>query len=376
MNKAHTTFLRYWEHRNRRTGDVIDLGMGSPAMEVQPLPPTLQSALVHHAVSSSAAAYEPQMGSWELRELIARQYRERGIQCEPTNILVTPGALAAVSLARKFIFEKSRSIVFAPDYFNLVGAQGVVIKTRTAPTLSMEDVDAFASSDCESVLMTNPNNPLGVLENSEVIEALVRVAAQRSGFVLVDETCHCFLQSASTPWRSDSPRLIRVGSASKIWNLAGYRIGWLCADTGLIERLGSEIPLAYGNSCVPAGRAIAEYLHRRGAEDLIMEAATMHRMIRLREFALERLRDVESLELVVPPSAAFYALLRISSELDGQTISRMCLDAVGVDVLPGEIFGIDGPYVRICVGRRAETLERGISALEQFTKSLLRKNVA
>lgn len=96
----------------------------------------------------SGTGYYP-LGLPELRARIAEYYSSRGLPTEADNIVVVPGALAAVSVvARTFLGPGDRVVVESPGYPNAVGAT-VAAGARPVPLgigAGHWDVDEIAAT--------------------------------------------------------------------------------------------------------------------------------------------------------------------------------------------------------------------------------------
>jgi histidinol-phosphate aminotransferase len=135
-----------------------------------------------------------------------------------------------------------------------------------------------ASDSGGLVYICNPNNPTGSLTPRKDIEAFVHELSPKT-MVLIDEAYHHFV-SPNTSYGSfldrpiDDPRVMVVRTFSKIYGLAGMRVGYVVAAPDLIRRL-SAARLQFGVSVLAARGAAAalddsEYVRlsiKRNADD-------------------------------------------------------------------------------------------------------------
>ena len=89
--------------------------------------------------------------------------------------------------------------------------------------------------DADLVVLGNPNNPTGTLDEPSAIVSLCRPGR----IVLVDEAFMDFVTDnrSSLTGRVDMPGLVVVRSVTKLWAVPGVRAGWLVADPSIAERL-------------------------------------------------------------------------------------------------------------------------------------------
>lgn len=84
------------------------------------------------------------------------------------------------------------------------------------------------------VFIASPNNPTGNRMSEERLREVV--AAASSSFAIVDEAYADYAGASVRSWREDHPHLGVLGTLSKV-GLAALRVGWLEADTTLVEAL-------------------------------------------------------------------------------------------------------------------------------------------
>jgi DNA-binding transcriptional MocR family regulator len=183
----------------------------------------------------------------ELQAAIARLYDERGLPTDPAQVMVTPGALAGVSIVTQALAGRGdRVLVDTPGYPNAAerirGSGARLATTEVDP--DGWDLDATASRLRQvaprlAYLIPDFQNPTGLLMSDQERE---RYAAElRRGHVIpiVDES-HVMLalegQDMPRPFAAYAPETVTVGSASKaFWG--GLRVGWVRAPLDQMEQL-------------------------------------------------------------------------------------------------------------------------------------------
>jgi DNA-binding transcriptional MocR family regulator len=179
----------------------------------------------------AGAGYHP-AGLPELREAVASSFADRGLPTDPDQIVITPGALAAVAIAaRALVRPGTRVLLESPTYPNAIatferaGARvsGVdaghadpgqdhpwqVSSTRECSGLTWAgDVSAAAEQlrPAAAYLVPDVHNPIGALRSDQarqqVADALGRAAPRRSS---TNRSC-CSTWTAS-PCRPPSPAI-------------------------------------------------------------------------------------------------------------------------------------------------------------------------
>jgi histidinol-phosphate/aromatic aminotransferase/cobyric acid decarboxylase-like protein/adenosyl cobinamide kinase/adenosyl cobinamide phosphate guanylyltransferase len=192
---------------------------------------------------------------------------------------------------------------------------------------------ADVPDEADLVVLGRPDNPTGTVDPDETIEALCRPGRT----VVVDEAFAEFLpDAAGVAGRPDLPGLVVLRSFTKLWGLAGLRVGYLVAPGSLAQRLAAaRQPWAVDTLALEAMAALA------GAEDERRRRADA--VAGARSHLLETLRTIPG--ITAWDAAANFVLLR-SPLAD---LRERLLDD-GIAVRRGETFpGLDVHHVRVAV---------------------------
>ncbi|PPF89493.1 PLP-dependent aminotransferase family protein [Subtercola sp. Z020] len=217
------------------------------------------SAGVSEAIQQAAADVAPLLdtlgfelhGLPALREAIADRYTERGLPTEPGEIMVTGGALSALSLiTRAFVARGDRVVVETPTYPHAADTL-LAAGARLVPVgVSVDDgwnedalLDALAqSAPALAYVMPDFHNPTGASMTPGFRRRLVAAAAATRTVLVADETTAEL--DIDRPAVAGDPYMplaaygdaVLIGSTSKtFWG--GLRIGWIRAERAVIRRL-------------------------------------------------------------------------------------------------------------------------------------------
>lgn len=198
-------------------------------------------------------------------------------------------------------------------------------------TLDPADVPEHA----ELVVLGRPDNPTGVVDDPAVIAALCRPGRT----VVLDEAFADFLPDGAglAGWRGLTG-LVVLRSLTKLWGMAGLRVGYLLGDADLIARLAAaRQPWPLSSLALTALAACTD----PAAEPERRERA--ERVAQCRRQLFADLREVPGLR--VWPGTANFLLLRTD-----RPDLRERLLADGLAVRRGDTFpGLDSRYVRVAV---------------------------
>lgn len=203
------------------------------------------AALDALAKSGPTAARYPDAIEDAARDAIARSH---GVS--PDRIVLGAGSSDVLRMADSAFLPAGQRVVAAEPTFEAVLLYARVTKAESVkiPLTADWKHDLGKMADaCDArtglVYLCNPNNPTGSLTPSDAIEAFAaRVPA--STIVLIDEAYHHFVESPSyrtaIPLIERQPNVIVARTFSKIFGLAGLRIGYAVASAENAKILGSQ----------------------------------------------------------------------------------------------------------------------------------------
>ncbi|MBZ5567305.1 MAG: aminotransferase class I/II-fold pyridoxal phosphate-dependent enzyme [Acidobacteriia bacterium] len=174
---------------------------------------------------------------------IYRDVVERIAACNkvsPKQVLLGNGSTEVLAMASRAFTGPGRKLIAAVptfesslEYSRDRGAQVVEVPLTSNYAHDLDAMLARTSSDTGLVYICNPNNPTASLTPRLDIEAFVRKLPSNT-YVLIDEAYHHFATD-SPDYVSfierpvDDPRLIVARTFSKVYGMAGLRLGYSVA---------------------------------------------------------------------------------------------------------------------------------------------------
>ncbi len=201
-----------------------------------------------------------------------------------------------------------RALVFEPTYalhshLARITGTGVVAAARDDDFAIDPDHarGVIAREQPEIVFVCSPNNPSGTVEPRATVEAVLEVAP---GIVVVDEAYGEFAPESALELVSDARPLVVTRTYSKVWSLAGLRLGFAVAPEWLVDELDKVVlPYHLDVATQIAGRLALDYVDE-------MEAR-VRLLIEERERVTVALGDIPGIEPV--PSGANFVLFRCTT---------------------------------------------------------------
>ncbi len=225
-------------HGGVQDAELSALGLGRA--ELLDLSASLNPLGPHPSVLRAAAIADvrhyPEPDAASLREAVATSSGLDGSQ-----VLVTPGATAALHLAARALLRDGDACLLFPPTFGeytaaVRAANGRIVEHRCEPPGFTLDVEALDVAPVPLAMLCNPDNPTGRYLPRHAVEAL---AARLGGVLVLDVAYDPFVEDA---WdaddlvRADAPVLV-VHSMTKLHAVPGLRLGYVTGARALVERL-------------------------------------------------------------------------------------------------------------------------------------------
>ncbi|HET9122479.1 MAG TPA: histidinol-phosphate transaminase [Acidiferrobacteraceae bacterium] len=168
----------------------------------------------------------------------------------PSMITLGNGSSEVLELAVRAFAGAGDAVVCAEYAFSLYPllAQAAGAQLRTVPARDFgHDLPAMAAAcaDARLVFVANPNNPTGTWVDGETLEAFLK-AVPPQVVVVLDEAYREYVQQPgyvdTGSWIARFPNLIITRTFSKIYGLAGLRIGYGLSTPAMAEVLNRIRP--------------------------------------------------------------------------------------------------------------------------------------
>ena len=353
----------------------ISLGVGEPDF----VTPERYSKAAFEAVQRGETHYTSNYGVPELREAIsAHLHRLYGVRYDPQReIIVTIGVSEGLLLATHALLDPGDEVLSPDPYYVayqpctvLAGGKFVPVPTEMENEfrVSARDIDARVTDRTKAILLGYPSNPTGAQMTRDDLANIAEVAARRDLIVISDEIYDrlsygiphtCF---ASLPGMQE--RTVLLGGFSKAYAMTGWRVGWACAPSDILEAMMKIHQYVIMSAPTPSQYAALKAI-TTGEEDVRRFVAEFDRRRRLMVKGLNEM-GLTTCE----PKGAFYVFPSIrSTGLEEIEFAERLLDEEKVVVIPGSAFGECGRgHVRMCYASPMNLLEEALERIGRFVR--------
>ena len=284
-------------------------------------------------------------GGLDLRRTLAENF-----DLKPENVIAGSGSEGIMSgIIRTFLCDDDEVLTTDAAFIGFqVLARSRGVKYRTVPYRDWHyDLPALAAQITENtkiIYLANPNNPTGTIFTRQEFDSFYRHVPERV-LIILDEAYFEYAQDNprypdSMHYRYDN--VITLRTFSKIYGLAGVRIGYGFAHEDLIANL-LKVKLPFEPSTLAQAAGI-------GA---LMDKEFLHRSLELNARGLRLLADsFRGMGIAVVPSDANFVMLPFESAEEARGLTEALLRA-GVIVRPLGAFGLP-QCIRISTGTDEE----------------------
>lgn len=356
---------------------VISLGVGEPDFVT---PWHIREAAIY-ALEKGKTYYTSNLGLMELRQAISRYVgRHFHVAYRPEDqVLVTVGVSEALDLACRALINPGDKVLYhQPCYVSyhpsvaLAHGQAVAVPTYARDNFALT-ADALAEAwtpGCKLLMLNLPCNPTGGTCDRAQLERIAAFCREKDLLVLTDEIYseltfdgeHTSI--AALPGMAE--RTIFLHGFSKAFAMTGWRIGYACGPTELIDAMMKVHQYTMLCASIIAQEAALEAL-ARGQDGMERMREQYHRR---RDLVVRRFNEIGL--RCHSPRGSFYAFPDVSGTgLGEKEFSVGLLQKEKVAVVPGTAFGPNGRgHVRACFATSYEQLIEACDRMERHVQGL------
>ncbi|TDF73247.1 pyridoxal phosphate-dependent aminotransferase [Candidatus Syntrophosphaera thermopropionivorans] len=366
--------------------DVVNFGVGEPDFNT---PEYIKRAAID-AIEANFTRYTANAGIPELRRAICNKLlRDNHLKYEPKQILVSPGAKAAILNVLIAVCDVQDQVLMPAPYWVsypyqaiLANAEPVIIPTSEENNYKLTALaleEAIKTHPCSKVLLLNsPNNPTGAVYTKKELEEIAEICLKYKILVISDEiyerlvyddTEHISIASISPEMQEQT---IVINGVSKAYAMTGWRLGYAAGPSNIIAAAGRV--QEHATSCVNSITQKACVVALTEEDDSIENMRKEFE--KRRNFLFTELNKLPHINCF-KPQGAFYIMPNIGWYLehnkqyinDCDQFCEILLEKHYVALVSGTSFGLD-TNVRFSYANSMENLEKGVKRFGAFLEEL------
>jgi aspartate/methionine/tyrosine aminotransferase len=372
---------RYLGDLGEELGGVISLSGGTIG---DMLPPDFVREAARNAVEAYPH-YPGVKGYRDLRQAISQKLaRENGIEADPDDeVLPTIGAQQVIDSAFRILISPGDEVLLMdPEYASTEPAIRMAGGTVVPVPLHLDggewrfDVEELArraSPRTKLLVMSNGNNPTGIVFSREELEQIAELARTFDFWVFSDEEYEKTLfdgaehvSIASLPGMHE--RTVTAFSFSKAYGMTAYRIGYAVGPAAFIDHLYSILRFSI-QACSAVGQRAAHAVLTGDMQPWLAESTA--NLQRKRDYIVDRLNRIPGVRCNTPRGVYFVFPDVRGLGLGSVELAEHVLREGRVAVAPGSQFGPMGEgHLRVSFCPSFENIEEGVNRFERALATL------
>ncbi|WP_130862023.1 aminotransferase class I/II-fold pyridoxal phosphate-dependent enzyme [Bacilliculturomica massiliensis] len=308
-------------------------------------------------------------GTPRLRRAVAKLYRE----VRPEDVVLVHGGTGANNTVVMTLIEPSDNIIsIMPNYQQFdsipksIGTEvrQVDLKPEAGYRLDLNEVRQAVDSNTKAILFTNPNNPTGALLSLEEMEEIAEIARSVDAWVVCDEMYRGLKDEYMPSFADLYDKAIVTCSSSKIYSMAGTRVGWIiCRDEELRRELFNR--RSYDSIC---GGVFDEWIFAIALEHADKIFARSRSIVRKNKAIVDQWLKGHKYVHQYAESYGTTYLIHYDLDVDAEKFCDGLLDKKGVLVCHGDCFYMPHTF-RLSLSH-AEKLEEGLRLIDEYIGEL------
>jgi aspartate aminotransferase len=361
----------------RQSGiDVVDVTAGEPHFTT---PEHIKEAAIA-AIRGNFSRYTPVGGTHELKDaIIHRHATDFGSAYKREETCASVGGKHALFNVISVLVDHGDEVILPVPYWvsfkdmvRYAGGKCVLLEADESQgfRVTAQMVARLITPKTKLIILNSPSNPSGAVMSPADMTEIVRMAHERSIWVISDE-CYVYLNYTDKNFSVGSlseyrDRFLVVGSLSKTYAMTGWRLGYTlgpAAVVGAVQKLQSQ-STSNPTSIVQKAAVAALSSSQQCVADMRAD------YIKLRDHIVAGLRAIPGITCT-KPEGAFYAYPNVSAFIGksgikcSADIAHGLLHKAHVATVAGEGFGTT-EHVRISYATTMENIDKALTRMRKY----------
>ena len=357
--------------------NIVHLEIGQPDFKTFPE----ISEAGKKAIDEGYTRYNPSEGYGDLRESIAEFSKQRGIQSNPSQIVVGPGAKPVLLFPLMALLEEGDEALYPdpgfPSYradIEIAGGAPVPVPLVEVNSFSfdLQALEERITDRTKILILNSPANPTGGVISKPDLEAIAALAQKHNFYVLSDEIYSRLVYDdsvAESIYAIDGmpERTIIVDGFSKSYAMTGWRLGYAIMPEALAAKVSLLLTHAVG--CTAGFTQRAGIVALQECDDNVGKVVQQYQ--KRRDAFVAGLNGIEGFSCRLP-EGAFYTFPNVSRiGIPSTTLADRLLNEAGVACLSGTDFGPNGEgYLRFTYAASQAELDEAVRRVGEFAAKL------
>jgi aminotransferase len=364
----------------RLSKEIDDVAFLSWAKPTAGAPVHIREGAITAIKEGLVDGYSENQGIFELRkEIVKKLKRNNNIDAEPSEIMVTVGAIEGLQASVMALVDPDDEVIFPSPTYSTHIRQVVITcgKPVIVPLLEEEgfrlDIEGIKNAithKTKAIMYCSPSNPTGTVFPEKQLRQLAEIALDNNLTIITDEAYEYFtfddhkhFSIASIPEMKKN--VISCFTFTKTYAMTGWRIGYLYADEEFIPQINkAHIPLAI---CAPVVSQYAALAALKGPQDCIDKFREHY--LNTRNLMCERLDRLNSVFEYHKPGGSYlmFPKILLKEGKDSTFFCKKLLKEARVSTTPGIAFGPTGQsHLRLSFCVTEDEINKAFDRMEEY----------
>lgn len=312
-------------------------------------------------------------GSERLKKAISTLYTNQ----KSENITITHGAIGANQLVIMTLTEPDDKVVsIIPTYqqhYSIPKSFGANVETfyleeKNNWLPDLEKLKQVVGNDTKLICLNNPNNPTGAVIPDDMLYKIAEIGEKSNAYILCDEV-YRGLNHNGNPFSVSIADIYEKGistsSVSKVFSLAGLRLGWICANPHIIEKI--NLQREYNTISVGI---LDDYFASIAIENKDIIIKRNLEKIKTGKNIVKQWIENESHVHWIEPNGGTTCFVRYDIDMQSYDLCKNLQQDTGVMILPGQTMEMD-KYLRIGYGNNFEQLKKALEIFSDWINKMI-----
>ena len=353
--------------------DIINFTLGDPDIHTDKriIERTFKDVL------NGATHYTDTLGILELRKELKNYYLdEYKMRVDLEELMITTSACQGMWLIMEAILDDGDEVIIPsphfppyPDQVEMAGGKSVFLELLESEDfqINIKSLEELITPRTKAIIINTPNNPIGSCLSKKTLEDISTIAKKYDLLIIADDIYTLYsYESPFVPISSIDgirERTITLGSFSKNFAMAGWRIGYILADSKFIKVFQMINENNVYTAPEPSQRAALHALRLRKE----IQPGLFEEFKKRSYYAYERLNKLKGIS-VMKPMGTFYLFPNIEKTgLSSIEFADKLLKEARIAVIPGIAFGCNGDkYIRLAVTLNIDRMKEAFDRIEKM----------
>lgn len=353
--------------------DIINFTLGDPDIHTDKriIERTFKDVL------NGATHYTDTLGILELRKELKNYYLdEYKMRVDLEELMITTSACQGMWLIMEAILDDGDEVIIPsphfppyPDQVEMAGGKSVFLELLESEDfqINIKSLEELITPRTKAIIINTPNNPIGSCLSKKTLEDISTIAKKYDLLIIADDIYTLYsYESPFVPISSIDgirERTITLGSFSKNFAMAGWRIGYILADSKFIKVFQMINENNVYTAPEPSQRAALHALRLRKE----IQPGLFEEFKKRSYYAYERLNKLKGIS-VMKPKGTFYLFPNIEKTgLSSIEFADKLLKEARIAVIPGIAFGCNGDkYIRLAVTLNIDRMKEAFDRIEKM----------